>query len=96
MGCSIITSIELIADIRILVIKDAVCSGALGIDARLRFLLKLPVLAIYIVGEDTFFTVPDCVIEQEAIWAEVGFCHTVLTDIIQVTLFRVGKEPVLF
>lgn len=96
MGSSIITSVELVTDIGILMIKDAVGSGALGIDARLRFLLKLPVLAVYIVGEDTFFTVPDCVIEQEAIWAEVGFGHTVLTDIIQVTLFRVGKEPVLF
>ena len=34
------------------------------------------------------------VLEKKPIWAEFGFCDIVYTLVVQVTLFRVGKEAV--
>ena len=93
---SVVTGIELVTDIRVLVVEDAVGPGALGIDAGLRFLLELSGLAVDVVGQDALLTVTDCVVEQKAVRAEVGLGYIVLADVVQVTLFRIGKKSVLF
>ena len=96
MGCSVVTGVKLITDVGVLVIKDAVGSGALGVDAGLGFLLEFPRLAVYVVGQDTFFAVSNGVVKQESVGAEVGFGHVVLADVVQVALLGVGEETVLF
>ena len=96
MSSAIVTCVELVTHIRVLMVKDAIGSGALGINASLGLLLKLPVFAVHIVGQDTFLPVPDSVIKEESIRAEVGLGHIVLTDVVQVTLLWVSKESILF
>jgi len=66
------------------------------INAGLRLLLEFPVFAIDVVRQDTLLAVADGVIEEEAVGAEVGLGHAVLTDVVKVALLRIGKETVLF
>lgn len=95
-GSAIVAGVELVADVRVLVVENAVGTRTPWINAGLRLLLEFPVFAIDVVRQDTLLAVADGVIEEEAVGAEVGLGHAVLTDVVKVALLRIGKETVLF
>lgn len=94
-GGAVVASVELVADGRVFVIKDAVGSLAPGVDSGLGLLLELSLAAVDVVREDALLAVPDGVVKEEAVWAENSLTYVVLAEVVEVTLFRVREEAVL-
>ena len=91
---ALVTEVKLLTFVGIFVIKNAVGPRAARVDAGLRLLDKLSFTAVNSVWQLTSLLVAVAVVEEEAVFAQLGAGHVVLADVVQVALLGVGKQHV--
>lgn len=96
MGFAIYAIIKLITSLGVFVIEESVGAVTLWINTRFRLLDIFAISAFYIERIITFFLIRIAVLEKEAVGAKLSLRDAIYALIIEVALFGIGKEPVIF
>jgi len=95
MGFAIDAVIEFITHFRVLVVEEPVGSVTQWVDPGFRLLDIFAIAAFHVERVVALFLVRVAVLEKQSVGTELSFRRVVDALVVQITLLRVGKEPVL-